>query len=71
MRAISATYGQLVTSIIHPGLAISDRLPGPLPATGSPMKNFNREMTVEQLVDIVTFLEPTYRELLPPPEPGM
>jgi len=64
------TYGQLVTAIIHPNLAISDKITTALPATGSPMKNFNREMTVEQLVDIVTFLSPTYRQLAPPPEPS-
>jgi mono/diheme cytochrome c family protein len=64
------TYGQLVTAIIHPGLEISEKLPGPVPATGSPMKNFNREMTVAQLADIVTFLSPTYRLLVPMPDPS-
>ena len=65
------TYGQLVTAIIHPNLSISEKLLVPAPATGSPMKDFNREMTVAQLVDIVTFLQPTYRELILQPQMGM
>jgi L-cysteine S-thiosulfotransferase len=65
------TYGQIVTAIIHPNLAISEKLLVPVPAAGSPMKDFNREMTVAQLVDIVTFLQPTYRELALPPQMGM
>ena len=65
------TYGQLVTAIIHPRLEISNQLHASAPMTGSPMKDFNREMTVAQLVDIVTFLQPTYRELVPPPQPEM
>jgi len=64
------TYGQLVTAIIHPSVALSDKFIPPASVTDSPMKNFNREMTVEQLVDIVTFLSPTYRAMLPLAEPS-
>lgn len=61
------TYGDLVTSIIHPTKALSDKLPvGQIKSPDqSPMPTVNNEMTVTQLVDIVTFLEPTYRQLVP------
>ncbi len=61
------TYGDLVTSIIHPTKAISDKLPVRQIKSPeqSPMPKVNHEMTVAQLVDIVTFLEPTYRQLVP------
>jgi L-cysteine S-thiosulfotransferase len=61
------TYGDLVTSIIHPDREISNLLPPdyPRPVTKSPMKNVNQQMTVAQMIDIVTFLEPRYRQLLP------
>jgi hypothetical protein len=29
------------------------------------MRDFTREMTVAQLMDVVTFLEPTYRQAVP------
>ena len=61
------TYGELVTSIIHPGRNIS---PVPLtqgqqPVRTSPMKDLAATMTVQQLIDLVTFLEPTYRLTAP------
>ena len=64
------TYGELVTAIIHPRAATSDEQRAPTPATRPPMKDFNRAMTVEELVNIVTFIQPTYRELVPPPPQG-
>ena len=65
------TYGELVTAIIHPRATTSDQQRAPTPATRPPMKDFNRAMTVEELVNIVTFLQPTYRESIPPmPQPG-
>lgn len=67
------TYGELVTAIIHPPRNISEKLthePGKSP-TASPMKDVNHEMTVAQMVDIVTFLQPTYRQLPPVLEPSM
>lgn len=61
------TYGELVTSIIHPQRSVSEQLSPEqlLAAQLTPMPNVNREMTVAQLVDLVTFLEPTYRRLVP------
>lgn len=60
------TYGELVTAIIHPNERLSPEMVAtlPQPVTKSPMKAVNTEMTVAQLIDIVTFLEPTYRELI-------
>lgn len=61
------TYGELVTSIIHPP-------PGPAEIRGEPvgkearnlaMKPVNDTMTVTQLVDLVTFLHPRYTRLEP------
>lgn len=63
------TYGELVTAIIHPARDISSKVPPHQykSAAATPMKDVNREMTVEQLIDIVTFLQPTYRQILPEP----
>jgi len=63
------TYGELVTAIIHPARTISSKVPVRTykSAADTPMKEVNREMTVEQLVDIVTFLQPTYRQIPPAP----
>jgi sulfur-oxidizing protein SoxX len=63
------SYGELVTAIIHPARDISTKVP---PRTykspaDTPMKDVNRQMTVEQLVDLVTFLQPTYRQIPPAP----
>jgi L-cysteine S-thiosulfotransferase len=60
------TYGDLVTAIIHPSrdrsdLVTSSTEEGPL----LEMRDFTREMTVAQLMDVVTFLEPTYRQAVP------
>ena len=61
------TYGDLVTSIIHPTYGISDQVTGPRrwEVKQSPMPVVNNTMTVQQLLDIVTFLQPHYRELMP------
>ena len=62
------TIGDLLTSIVHPSYAISDKLPkskGPPPAK-SPMRVMNDQMTVTQLIDLVTFLQPHYKQLSPP-----
>ncbi len=61
------TYGELVTSIIHPSHRLSKRIPEEIiPADGaSPMRNFNDIMTVEQLVDLVAFLQSSYELQLP------
>jgi hypothetical protein len=61
------TDGYLVTSIIHPShkIASSQRA---LPATEgeSHMPDFTRQMTVRQLVDLVAFLQSTYKIESPP-----
>lgn len=61
------TYGDLVTSVIHPSYALSENFTRPARegVTVSPMKAVNDEMTVQQMLDIVTFLHPRYRELEP------
>jgi hypothetical protein len=66
------TYGELVTSIINP----SHRIAPPnrdavLPGGESIMSAayLNEVMTVQQLVDLVAFLQPTY-EVVPPPMQG-
>jgi L-cysteine S-thiosulfotransferase len=63
------TYGELVTAIIHPTRNISDKFHADpkRPIFISPMKEVNGQMTVAQLVDIVTFLETRYRPLPAPP----
>ena len=61
------TYGDLVTSIIHPSYELSENFVRPETGmrTDSPMKSFNETMTVAQLLDIVTFLQPHFQELEP------
>lgn len=61
------TYGDLVTSIIPPSYSISEQVTGPRKweMKKSPMPVVNDRMTVQQMVDIVTFLQPHYRELKP------
>ena len=61
------TYGDLVTSIINPSHKLA---PGYSRETVSRdgrsiMQIYNELMTVQQLVDLVTFLQPTY-EVIPP-----
>ncbi len=56
------TYGELVTSIINPSHKVSSRYrlsPG-IDAEVSPMRNYNSIMTVEELSDIVTFVQSQY-----------
>ncbi|MCB0689092.1 MAG: hypothetical protein KDC53_21285 [Saprospiraceae bacterium] len=57
------TYGDLVTSIINPShrIARSFRQEMAEGDTLSPMPNYNEVMTVQELVDLVTFLEKQYR----------
>ena len=59
------TYGDLVTSIIHPSYELSENFVGParVGRTDSPMKPVNDKMSVAQLLDIVTFLHPHFKEL--------
>ena len=59
------TYGDLVTAIIHPRLELSDKLANRGVFAESPMPVVNEQMTVTQMLDLVTFLEPRYKELEP------
>ena len=61
------TYGDLVTSVINPSHRISQRYNDHELATGdneSKMMLYNDVMTVQQLVDLVTWLESNY-EIIP------
>jgi hypothetical protein len=65
------THGELVTSIINPShkIAPSYREPGAVLEGESLMTYLylNQVMTVQELVDLVAFLQPTYRVVQPPP----
>lgn len=56
------TYGELVTSIINPSHQFAKGYPiDDIQADGeSKMRKYNDEMTVQQLIDLVTFLESHY-----------
>lgn len=60
------TYGQLVTSIINPSHRLAaGYLEESIAENGeSKMRNYNSLMTVQELIDLVTFLQDQY-ELLP------
>jgi L-cysteine S-thiosulfotransferase len=62
------TDGYLVTSIIHPSHVVAQppRTALLAPAPESHMPDFSRDMTVRQLVDLVAFLQSTYK-VVPPP----
>lgn len=62
------TYGELVTSIVNPSHGLPRLHPAGEVAIGgeSRMPDFNDEMTVAQLIDLVAFLQAQY-ELLPEP----
>jgi hypothetical protein len=66
------THGELVTSIINPShrIAPPHRDAGAVHRGESVMSYayLNEVMTVQQLVDLVAFLQPTY-EFVPPPPP--
>ncbi|MBK8502074.1 MAG: c-type cytochrome [Saprospiraceae bacterium] len=61
------TYGELVTSIINPSHRIASNFKGEMPEgnSQSPMPSYNEVMTVQELVDLVTFLEKQYRLTAP------
>lgn len=56
------TYGELVTSIINPSHVISPNFSGKEVSAGgrSKMPNYNYAMSVNELIDLVTFLEAQY-----------
>lgn len=56
------TYGELVTSIIHPSDSIDEKVLEELQVNGkSPMPEYQRQMTLEQLSNLVHFLRDHYR----------
>jgi|TARA_R110002096_G_scaffold416576_3_gene619601 L-cysteine S-thiosulfotransferase len=57
-----ATYGELVTSIINPSHKVSDRykLTPSIDDDQSMMRNYNAIMTVDELIDIVAFVQDQY-----------
>lgn len=61
------TYGDLVTSIINPSHRISDRFFDEVASkeAQSPMPFYNNILTVDELVDIVTYLEKQYKLVKP------
>ncbi|HSR61828.1 MAG TPA: hypothetical protein VLN56_00320 [Gammaproteobacteria bacterium] len=67
------TYGELVTSIVNPTHVVSQKYVRSLgelaeaeaDAIESPMPVFNDQMTVSQLIDVVTFLNSSYEEHVP------
>ncbi|MAW79923.1 MAG: cytochrome C [Parvularcula sp.] len=58
------TYGQLVTSIINPSHRISRayRSEAYSEEGESKMRNYNDELTVSELIDLVAFLQAQYAE---------
>ena len=64
------TIGDLLTSIIHPAQSISDKIPAAAARKDgkSPMRVANDVMTVTQMVDLVTFLQPRYVKISVPQE---
>jgi len=63
---IAKTYGQLVTSVMHPSASMHAEVGQYVDAEGrSLMPDYTSQMTVEQLVDIVRFLQEYYDVAVP------
>ena len=65
------SYGELVTSVINPSHKIARRYQQKTStetteAGLSKMKNYNEVMTVQELIDLVTFLQSEYDIEIPP-----
>ena len=58
------TYGDLITAIIHPAEDITARA-ADRTASDEVMPTVNDVMTVQQMLDLVTFLSPRYKKLEP------
>jgi mono/diheme cytochrome c family protein len=60
------TYAELMTSIINPSHRLSHRLSREKSSHEgqSLMKNYNDVMTVQQLIDLVAFLQPQYKVIV-------
>lgn len=61
------TYGELVTAIINPSHKLADGYPEDLIATDgeSRMYVYNGYMTIQELIDLVAFLQPYYDVVVP------
>lgn len=61
------TYGQLVTAIINPSHTLAEGYPKDLVSEDgkSKMPVYNEVMTVQELIDIVMFLQPQYDVVVP------
>jgi hypothetical protein len=61
------TYGELVTAIINPSHKLATGYAKEVVAENSHsnMYNYNRHMTVQELTDIVMFLQPYYDVVVP------
>ena len=61
------TYGELVTAIINPSHELAERYAEEVVSENgeSKMYNYNRHMTVQELVDLVMFLQPYYKIVVP------
>lgn len=62
------TYGELVTSIINPSHRLAQGYPKDLIQVNgrSLMKDHNDVMTVQQMIDLVAFLQSHYQLVMPP-----
>ena len=70
-QRLAKTYGQLVTSIMHPSAELHHAEGRYTDSNGaSRMPNYQSQMTVEQLVDIVRFLQEHYNVFVPDYDPG-
>ena len=63
------TYAELVTAIINPSHRLSQRYPEAQSAVGeeSRMRNYNETMTVQQMIDLVAYLQPQYKVIVVTP----
>jgi mono/diheme cytochrome c family protein len=61
------TYGELLTAIINPSHKLASGYPADLVSNNgiSRMPVYNAYMTVQELIDIVTFLQPHYEVFVP------
>ncbi len=61
------TYGELVSAVINPSHRLISSYPEEQVSRGgeSLMLNYNDEMTIAQLVDLVAFLQPQYEVVVP------
>ena len=61
------SYGELVTAVINPSheIAASYQELGAAADAESPMADHNSTLSVQELIDLVAFLQSTYVEYLP------